>query len=66
METLFIEHLVASKSEYDEVREIAEENTDLAEFLYDRLVSRLELPDYLEPYAYAYVFEGYDPIPENE
>lgn len=66
METLFIEHLVASRSEYDEVREIAEENTDLAEFLYDRLVTRLDLPDHLESYAYAYVFEGYDPIPENE
>jgi len=29
------------------------------------LVERTSLPDYLDELAYAYVFSGYDPLPEN-
>jgi len=70
VETRFIEHLIAYRSEYDELREYALEFRDRSqaklEKLFDRLVERTELPDYLDDYAYSYVFEGYDPLPENE
>lgn len=70
MEILFIEHLIAYRSEYDELREYALEFGDHSrsklEKLFDRLVERTELPDFLDDYAYSYVFEGYDPLPENE
>ena len=62
VETHFIEHLVANQSEYDELREIAAEFPDRAEILFDRLVVRISIPDWLESHAYAYVFEGYDPL----
>jgi hypothetical protein len=70
VETRFIEHLIAYRSEYDELREFALEfkgrSQAKLEKLFDRLVERTELPDFLDDYAYAYVFEGYDPLPENE
>jgi hypothetical protein len=62
VETLFIEHLVANQSEYDELRELAIEFPNRAEVLFDRLLTRLNIPPYLEDYAYAYVFEEYDPL----
>jgi|LakMenEpi03Aug12_release.lakeMendotaPanAssembly.Ray.scaffolds.fasta_scaffold1066516_2 hypothetical protein len=62
VETHFIEHLVEYQSEYDELREIAEEFPDRAEVLFDRLVVRTSIPDWMESHAYAYVFEGYDPL----
>lgn len=69
METRFIEHLVANRSEYDELREIVSElggkSCAKMEKLFDRLIDRIALPEYLEEYAYAYVFLNYDPLPEN-
>lgn len=62
VETQFIEHLVANQSEYDELRELAAELPDRAEVLFDRLVTRVNIPPWLETYAYAYVFEDYDPL----
>ena len=68
METRFIEHLVAHRSEYDELREYAREfgPNNRLEKLFDRLVERTSLPDFLDDHAYAYVFNEYDPLPENE
>jgi hypothetical protein len=67
METRFIEHLVTYRSEYDELREYVRElgHTRKLEKLFDALVERTLLPDYLDELAYAYVFSGYDPLPEN-
>ena len=62
METQFIEHLVANLSEYDELRELAAENPELAERLYERLGRRIKIPDSLDEFAYAYIFEQYNPI----
>ena len=62
VETQFIEHLVANQSEYDELRELAIEFPNRAEVLFDRLVTRISIPPLLEDHAYAYVFEGYDPL----
>jgi hypothetical protein len=69
VETRFIEHLVANRSEYDELREIVQDckghSIAKLEKLFDRLVERIALPEYLEEYAYSYVFTNYDPLPEN-
>jgi hypothetical protein len=67
METRFIEHLVTYRSEYDELREYVRElgHTRKIEKLFDALVERTLLPDYLDELAYRYVFTGYDPLPEN-
>jgi len=62
VETKFIEHLVANLSEYDELREIAGENPVLAERLYERLCTRIKIPDSLDEFAYAYIFEQYNPM----
>jgi hypothetical protein len=68
METRFIEHLVAYRSEYDELREYVREFgwSLRLEKLFDCLVERTHLPEFLDDFAYAYVFNEYDPLPENE
>jgi len=68
METRFIEHLVAYRSEYDELREYVREFgwSLRLEKLFDRLVERTHLPEFLDDFAYSYVFNEYDPLPENE
>ena len=55
-------NLVENQSEYDELRELAVEFPNRAEVLFDRLVTRISIPPQLEDHAYAYVFEGYDPL----
>jgi hypothetical protein len=49
-------------SEYDELRELAAENPELAERLYERLGRRIKIPDSLDEFAYAYIFEQYNPM----